>query len=218
MQSLVGERLQASAFPDDLLKSIVVVVAWRHKQKLVDADYEFIETVLKPGLEKVRDEERRRKARDPRNVETVADPCISTTKPRLSPPIRSRGGEKFLLKSEDQQAAMVLMQLKSEFLEWGNQKVIDSIEKLLYTDLKSDTVPETSRIPLGLFLSMSGSATVGRDMLVAGQESAKSTERWTTILVVMLLLAIYRAPLLAIIPLASVIVSVQIALAADYSR
>ncbi len=193
MQSLVGERLQASAFPDDLLRSIVVVVVWRHNKDLLEEDYAFIENVLKPGLEKVREDHH-------------LDPKLKIITPK-SP----RGGK--LLKSEDQQAAMVLMQLKSEFLEWGNQKVIDSIEKLLYTNLKSDTTAGTSRIPRGLFLSMSGSATVGRDMLVAGQESAKSTERWTTILVVILLLAIYRAPLLAIIPLASVIVSVQIALA-----
>lgn len=194
MQSLVGERLQAEAFPDDPLKSIVVVVVWRFKQQLIDEDLDFIEDALKPGLERIKTEQN-------------LDPKLEIYTPRS--PHKGK-----LLVSEDREAAMVVMPLKSEFLEWGNLRVIESVEKLLYTDLKKND-PEThkSLIPPGLFLSMSGSATVGRDMLVAGQESAKATELWTTILVVLLLLAIYRAPLLAIIPLASVIVSVQIALA-----
>ena len=58
---------------------------------------------------------------------------------------------------------------------------------------------------------MSGSATVGRDMLVAGKESARKTELATIGLVVILLLLIYQAPILAAIPLITVATSVVVA-------
>ncbi len=190
MQSLLGEKLLADAFPEDLLKSSVVIVVRRYTP-LQDADLQFIEEVLKPRLEKIRDEE---------NLDA---------KLQIMTPADPRGGR--LLVSEDKEAALVIMPLKSEFLEWGNQRIIDKVQKLLYSDLPSDPVMRRSLV--GLDLAMSGSATVGRDMLVAGQESARATELATTVLVVLLLLAIYRAPLLAIIPLATVIVSVKISLA-----
>src|SRR5262249_15869941 len=84
-------------------------------------------------------------------------------------------------------------------------------EELLDTGLSDDPVTHKSLIPAGLGLAMSGSATVGRDMLVAAKESARSTERATIGLVILLLLVIYRAPILAPIPLVPVAISVFIA-------
>ena len=66
--------------------------------------------------------------------------------------------------------------------------------------------------PPGLDLKLSGSATVGRDMKVAAREIADATEFWTILLVVSLLVIIYRAPLLAFIPLATVYVAVKTSL------
>ena len=192
MQSLRGEQLLGEAFPEDLLKSSVVIVLRRYKQ-LQEEDLRFIEEVLKPRLEKVQEEQG-----------LDRDLQIMTPKDR-------RGGK--LLVSQDQEAALVIMPLKSEFLEWGNLAIIARIEKLLYEELPGSGDKHDSLIPLGLNLAMSGSATVGRDMLVASQESARATELATTVLVVLLLLVIYQVPLLAIIPLVTVIVSVQIALA-----
>jgi putative drug exporter of the RND superfamily len=194
-QSLVGERLLATAFPDDLLKSSVVIVVQRYQQPLLPEDEQFIETVLKPRLEAIRDE-------------LVGDPSLEVR--TFSNPTAGR-----LLVSRDQEASLVIMPLKSEFLEWKNKPVIDRIEELLYSQLTTEMDPETGQrvLPLGLDLAMSGSATVGRDMLVASDESAKKTELWTTILVIVLLLVIYFSPFLAIIPLVTVFVSVQISLA-----
>ncbi|HLJ11706.1 MAG TPA: MMPL family transporter [Planctomycetaceae bacterium] len=192
MQSLVGEQLLAKAFPEDLLKSSVVIIVRRYKQPIRPEDEEFIEEVLKPGLEKIRDDPKLNLDRD-LQIMTFSD---------------KRAGR--LLVSDDHEASLVIMPLKSEFLEWHNLPIIERVEKLLYVELPND--PE-NRIPPGLDLAMSGSATVGRDMLVASQESARATEFWTTVLVIGLLGAIYRAPLLAFIPLITVYVSVQIALA-----
>ncbi len=48
--------------------------------------------------------------------------------------------------------------------------------------------------PRGLELSLSGLATVGRDMRAAAQHSADATQLATIVLVIVLLFAIYRAP------------------------
>jgi RND superfamily putative drug exporter len=192
MQSLRGEQLLGDAFPEDLLKSSVVIVVRRYKQ-LQEDDLRFIEEVLKPRLEKVREEQ-------------GLDPEL-----QIMTPEDKRGGK--LLVSQDQEAALVIMPLKSEFLEWGNLAIIERIEKLLYQELPGGAGSHESLIPPGLNMAMSGSATVGRDMLVASQESARATELATTVLVVLLLLVIYQAPLLAAIPLITVFVSVQISLA-----
>src|SRR5258708_31436126 len=55
MQSLLGEHLLAKAFPDDLLKSSVVIVVRRKDQELQPEDENFIQDVLKPRLEAIRD-------------------------------------------------------------------------------------------------------------------------------------------------------------------
>src|SRR5205807_6131408 len=68
------------------------------------------------------------------------------------------------------------------------------------------------KVPHGLAIHLTGSALVGRDMRQAEMKSADNIGRWTVILVIALLLLIYRAPLLALIPLATVGVSVQFSL------
>ena len=186
MQSLLGEQLLARAFPEDLLKSSVVIVVERRNQPLLDEDHAFIEEVLKPHLEQIRDD-----------LDVGNTLKIMTREDK-------RGGK--LLDSEDQKASLVIMPLRSEFLEWRNEPIVNRIQKLIDEDL-----PGQKLIPTGLGLAMSGSATVGRDMLIAGQESAKKTDLATIVLVVLLLAVIYRAPALALIPLVVVAISVSIA-------
>ena len=195
MQSLRGEHLLATAFPDDLLKSSVVIVVRRHRKEIQPGDEEFIEKVLTPKLETIG----RELLDDPElEVRTFKDPTAGR-----------------LLVSQDREASLVILPLKSEFLDWANQPIIDRIERLLYDELPREVDPQTQKklIPTGLYLAMSGSATVGRDMLVASDESAKQTELWTTILVVCLLVAIYQSPFLALIPLVTVFATVHITLA-----
>ncbi|MEQ9411692.1 MAG: MMPL family transporter [Fuerstiella sp.] len=67
-------------------------------------------------------------------------------------------------------------------------------------------------IPQGLDITFSGTATYGRDAIRESDRSAKSTERWTVILVVVLLLAMYRAPLLTLVPLLTVAVAATLSI------
>ncbi len=194
MQSLVGEKLLARAFPNDLLTSSVVIVVRRESHELIPEDEAFIESVLKPRLEQIRAAEEATHAGGKSliaSVRTFKDPLMGR-----------------LLVSADRKASLVIVALTSEFLEYGNRPTIKQIEDLIQT-LRSDAKPP------GLDLAMSGTATVGRDMLEAGRDSARATERWTMILVILLLGAIYRAPLIAAIPLLTVFASVQIALALE---
>ena len=193
MQSLQGERLLAEAFPNDLLNSSVVVVVRREARPLVSQDEEFIQNVLLPRLEKLRAELPDGPIVD---VHTFRDPLMGK-----------------LLISQDGKASLIVVALNSEFLSWSNAPTIHEIEQMIKR-LPDEIDPKTGKpiMPPGLGLALSGTATVGRDMLKANQESSKATELWTVGLVVGLLILIYRAPVLAIIPLLTVFISVQVAL------
>ena len=64
----------------------------------------------------------------------------------------------------------------------------------------------------GLDISISGSAAVGSDLLLASADSVRNTEWFTLILVTTILITVYRSPLLVIVPLVTIGVSLDIAL------
>ena len=184
VQSLVGEKLLSNAFPQDLLKSSVVIIVRRENQnnKLSQEDFDYIENELRPELEKI-------KARPGSLISSIKTPQDKLI------------GQ--LLEISDQRAALVIVALTSEFLFEANRGTVIAIEEML----------AASKRPIGLDVATSGSATVGRDMIQAAAESSRSTEHWTIILVIVLLLAIYRAPVLALIPLLTVFVAVEVSMA-----
>ena len=119
-----------------------------------------------------------------------------------------------LLESKDNEASLVVVELGTEFLLKKNREFIRKIETLVGgTDPEdSGVLGDEKLIPPGIILALSGSATVGRDMKVNAEKSASDTHTWTLILLIALLLVIYRAPVLVIIPLATVAVSVRLSL------
>ncbi|MEZ6055730.1 MAG: MMPL family transporter [Planctomycetaceae bacterium] len=109
-----------------------------------------------------------------------------------------------LLVSEDGHAGLVLITLQTEFLDMSNRVVAQRIEEMLAD-------PGFRREMMqGLDIKPSGSAIVGRDMLQAERTSASRTESSTIVLVVVLLLFLYRAPILALIPLITVGMAVSV--------
>ncbi len=211
MQSLEAESLLIQGFQTrtdgtdaEPLRSSVVVVIRRVSSKLVEKDFDFIRNILVPELEKIRTNEKLFSARSGKRNED---------KTSLIADIRSfsDSGVGKLLISEDGKASLVVLDLKSEFMEWRNKPLLDAIEELVH--IERGTLKKKKLIPPGLDLKLSGTATVGRDMLIAGQESASSTELWTVALVVLLLLMVYRgAIIVALIPLVTVFASRQIAI------
>ncbi len=209
-----AEELFSSAFTKDLLGSSVIVVVRREggDTGLTDKDRAFIEETLKPALEKIAEEEGSPKAFVGERADSeAADDDSSASTPRLIDGIRTFKDREIghLLESEDNRASLVLVEFTTEFLEYRNGPAIEKIEQLVG---KGGTLYQTKDFPHGLHIVLSGSATVGRDMKKAARESASATESWTVILVVILLILIYRAPLLAFIPLVTVGVAVTISI------
>jgi len=131
-----------------------------------------------------------------------------------------------LLESRDGRASLVIVELTTEFLNRENRGTIHAIERLIRNEvgqpagtLWSSDRPVWQRAGLKpgiiqqrLGVATSGEATVGRDMLRASDESASATEFWTVVMVIILLLLLYRAPVVALIPMLTVAVAVQIAM------
>lgn len=234
MDSIQGEKRFAEAFPDDLLASSIVVIVRRENGELNDNDMAFIEEELRTRLETIladiddvvineqlavaeanlgKEEFARRKssleAELVRRLEIGPIPESEITQiTSIRSPTDDWIGE--MLISEDRQAALVIVGLSEKFLEYGNRDTIQRIETLIARP--GGELFEEELIPDGLDLQLSGTATVGRDMLEARDESAAATETWTVGLVILLLILIYRAPLLALIPLITVGIANQVSL------
>ncbi len=188
----------------DPLGSNIVIVLQREDliEGLTAEDRKFVTEVIEPGLRVIQSH--------------TGDGFDSDPLPEIpGPPIAAkdqiiRGVWTFsdsrigpLLDSEDGCSTLVLVELKSEFLNRGNKLVLSRIQDLL----NSKKVQAAQ--PAGLDVAQSGSATVGQDMKMAESESASQIEMYTKVLVIVLLLAIYRAPLMMLIPLITVGVAVN---------
>jgi len=219
-ESLKAERVFRQAFEKDLLRSLVVVNIRRtsrpkglttpeeFEKKGIDrkSDLDFIEDDLRPRLEKIIADHNRQEGtahssgQDIEKTEEdyfdeAAKSVITYTDTLLGP----------LLQSEDGKASMILVELPNDFLDARNGSIISAIEKLIFENSSFRKV-----IPPGLELTMSGTATVGRDMNVAAKQSADATESVTVFLIVTMLILIYRAPIMALIPLLTVMIVLEV--------
>ena len=188
--SVKADAAFKDAFPLQYSSSNIAIVLSRSDHDLNDADRDFVRDKLKKGLQKI--------AAD---TATDKDPG-----PIVSIHTVEERGAGALLASEDKKAMLVVVELKTAFQGAENPNVIARVEKLL-----AELAPER---PQGLAVALGGSATAGRDLDFAEEETAHNIEFWTIGIVVALLLIIYRAPLVALIPLLTVFVSVSIAVPA----
>ena len=230
-ESRQAEAAFAKAFPKDVLSSQVFVVVRRtsNSMGLNDKDKKFVKDVLIPrlteavGFDPDQDIEDDFDDKDD-NVEAdegeQGSSEQSEEEPRELPIVasiqsRETTGIELLFESYDNKATLIKIDLRNEFLSQKNHPTIEAVENLLH-DLRYETeqidgkTTQTSLIPAGLDLSVSGNATFGRDMVQAQLESGEATELWTRILVIVLLLLIYRAPVLAMMPLITVALATAI--------
>jgi RND superfamily putative drug exporter len=188
MPTIQAAKIFRKAFPADRLSSNAVVILERESGPLTDKDRSFIEDEVTPRLEAIEKEQ---------------GSIISQVRDFNDKQIGQ------LLNSQDGKATLIVVELKNDFLDLRNTETIDRIEQLVTSD-RSDL---HSKIPEGLQLALSGSAAVGGDMLSAAQDGARRTQMFTVVLVIGLLLIIYRAPFVALIPLVTVFISMQISMA-----
>lgn len=188
----------------DPLGSSIVIVLQREdlREGLTAEDRAFVTDHLEPGLRLIQSQTGESYALTPFTGIPVPIPVGKRIIRGVWTFNDSRIGP--LLDSKDGHATLVLVELSTEFLNRGNRLVLSRIQDLLASKSLR------TQMPAGLDVALSGSATVGQDMKVAEAESAAQTEHYTKVLVIVLLLAIYRAPLMVLIPLITVGVAVNI--------
>lgn len=216
--SVQAEALFVKAFPDDLLTSTVVIVARRPARQsgLTEDDRDYIHDTLVPllrsiGVRSTASEDEPDEAADlkaEKYAKQFQHLKLTEEESNLVYRVRDWTHPRIghLLNSKHGKATLLIISLTTEYIADDNIPLIWKIDQLRET-LKLN-VDEELRIPAGMELSLSGTATVGRDMRTASKESGQRTESATIILVLVLLILIYRAPLLAIIPLVTVGVAV----------
>jgi RND superfamily putative drug exporter len=185
MPSSQGERLLISAFPDTQSKSQIVLVVAREGEPLKPIDFLVADRLAVRFAP----------------TEAADDPVVGLLSHRTEVV-----GQKLLSKPTEQgQALLILLQLRNEFMAIDNMRLLSDVEETLAAMRDDASFPE------GLHLGITGSAAIGSDMLFAAEESIRNTE-WTTIaLVLVILLAVYRAPGLVFVPLVTIGVSVVVA-------
>jgi RND superfamily putative drug exporter len=183
LPSVEGGRLLARAFPDQRSKSEIAIIVQRADGPLSAVDLQWSDSLA----ERLRQRQGDLPILDVwnRHADVVGDKLISRT---------TRHG----------QAAITLVQLESEFMAVGNLHVLADVERLL-ADARRNA-------PAGLDVRTTGSAAIGTDILRSAAESIRNTE-WTTVaLVTVILLLVYRAPLLVTIPLVTIGLSLVVSL------
>ncbi len=110
-----------------------------------------------------------------------------------------------LLTSPDGQATLVIIELANEFPDPAN------IAHRQEGPAAARHDPALGQLPKGLEIAVTGSAVVGADRSRLEEESAAAIERWTVWVIVGLLILVYRAPVVALIPLITVFVAVEVA-------
>ena len=206
--SHLAETLFKTAFPDSYCPSRIVIVASR-ESGLTEEDLEFLDDRIDEEDEVPHNHPKRQFELREQLVQIMED---EKHDPKIESPIISRirtfrdehAGS--LLESKDNKARLILVELTTEFMDSRNRWPVGRIEALLKDEEFSKQIPE------GLSIGLSGEATVGRDMINAARDSAKSTEILTVLLVLILLGVIYRSPALAIIPLITVVIAVKLSM------
>ena len=210
--SRIAEAKFKETFPDDLDQSNIVLVVRREQgEGLLSEDYEFLSRWVIPELRRIAglptEEDLSEDVEDPVAAEAAA-------KARIAQGIDSfedkRVGELYI--SDNKQATSIVVSLRTEFLDQSNTDLVDEVEAFVNKLKHTPTDTNEPSLPAGMEIALSGTATFGRDMIQESRNSAKSTEKWTVILVVGLLIVIYRAPALAMIPLITVAVSTIISM------
>ncbi len=182
LPSTEGERLLAQAFPDQRAKSQIAIVVERPGKPLKMGDLLWSDSLA----DRFRDREADLPIVDVwnRNSEVVGERLTSRT-------------------STNGQATVTLLHVKNEFMATGNMDLVSEVQHILDEARAS--------VPAGLRVGITGSAAIGGDMLRSAAESIKNTELTTVALVVIILLLVYRAPLLVSIPLVTIGVALCVA-------
>ncbi len=182
--SVRGYQLLRQAFPQDVFASRAILVAERTDRPLDAADFTAVD----------------------RAVDAVSQLRQAEPELQIGRVYSHRDGllGKRLV-SADGHCTLVQVALGTPFLALQTRSTVDRVEAVARSafDESPGGAPP---------LVVTGPAGLGRDLTQASATSLEGTTLATILLVVVVLLAVYRAPLLALVPLATIAVSVWVAL------
>jgi RND superfamily putative drug exporter len=179
-----GYRLLEQAFPQDVFASRLVFAVERSDRRLSAADFSLVDRLV-ADLEELR---RAAPELQIAGISSFRDPFLGSR-----------------LTSGDGRCTLLQVSLGTPFLALQTQATVDRAQAILQHRLAAAG-------PNAPALYTTGSAGVGRDLTRACGASLDGTTVATIALVIVVLLLVYRAPLLALVPLVTIAVSVWVAL------
>jgi RND superfamily putative drug exporter len=182
--SVRGYHLLEKAFPEDVFASKAVFAVERAKGQLTATDFVLVDR-LASDLAGLRAEE---PGLQIGSITTYRDLAVGSR-----------------LTSADRKCTLIQVALQSPYLAERTRTVVDRAERRLQKLVKAAG-------PGAPQLFATGTAGIGRDMNKACADSLEGTTLATILLVIVILLFVYRAPLLALVPLVTIGVSVVVSL------
>lgn len=182
--SVRAYHLLQKAFPQDVFASRVVFAVEREDGALTPEDFALVDAIVK-------------------DVEALRQEAPKLEIGKLESYQSGMIGWRMI--SSDQQCTLIQVSLRSPYLAVATRDAVERIDAVVKSRVDATNVS-------GLQVHTTGSAGIGRDLTKAATDSLDHTTWATVILVIVVLLAVYRAPLLALVPLATIGVSVWVSL------
>jgi putative drug exporter of the RND superfamily len=182
--SVRGYKLLQDAFPQELFASRVIFAVERAGTPLTEADFALVDGMA-ADLNRLKDDEPDLQIRR----------VVSHREPFL--------GKRMV--SEDGSCTLLQVSLATPYMAVQTAGAVDRAEKVVRKRLTDAGAGAPA-------LYVTGHAGLGRDLIRASANGLDSTTVATVILVVVILLIVYRAPLLALVPLATIAGSVWVTL------
>jgi RND superfamily putative drug exporter len=219
MTSVRGQKLYGEAFPNNKSRSEVVVVIER-PEGLVQADLDFLHEVADVfEAEKAAfasaTAEGKSLPKDRMSVVDVTRPA-SNLIGRVDHGADDLIGQKLI--SKDKQAAIVVASLEHELIAVNSARMMKRLARgenggppLLEEMFQAAQQRAVSPLPPGAIWGITGSASIGGDTLIESDHSIEAIHLTTGVLVVIILLVVYQAPVMVIVPLVTIGVAVFLA-------
>jgi RND superfamily putative drug exporter len=182
--SVRAHRLLEQSFPTEVFASRAIFALERESAPLSAADFELVDHLV-TRLEQFR--------------QTHPNLPITGVNSYRDGPVGSR------LTSTDRQCTLVQLALATPYLALQTREAVDRAEAELRSLLEAAG-------PDAPTLYVTGPAGIGRDLTQASAESLHHTTWATIVLVIVVLLLVYRSPLLALIPLVTIGLAVWVSL------
>ncbi|MBV9125136.1 MAG: MMPL family transporter, partial [Planctomycetes bacterium] len=182
--SVRGFNLLQEAFPQDVFASKVIFALEREKTQLLPEDFVLVNQLV-ADLGQLRQQSPELQIG---GITSYQDGLI---------------GKRLI--SADHHCTLIQVALGTPYLALQTRAAVDAAEARLRKRM-NEAGPDVPR------LMTTGPAGIGRDLTQASADGLQGTTLATILLVIAVLLLVYRAPLLALIPLATIAVSVWVSL------